>query len=217
MHIYEGLLSATPAGQEVLLVGATAAAVGTAIGLYRLDYEQIPKTAVLSSAFFVASLIQVPLYPTSVHLLLGGLMGLVLGWSTFPAVLIALLLQAAFFSLGGITTLGVNTVIMALPGVVCYYLFRSAVGSSRQSVVAVAGFVAGTTAVLLSGLLMAGTLLLCGRHFEVLGPLSLAAHFPVALVEGLVTASVVVLLRQVRPEVLGSLPLMPAVEEASNG
>ena len=217
MHIYEGVLSATPAGQEVLLVGAAAAAVGTAIGLYRMDYEQIPKTAVLSSAFFVASMIQVPIYPTSVHLLMGGLMGLVLGWSAFPAVLIALVLQAAFFSLGGITTLGLNTVIMALPGVVCYYLFRSAISSNRQSVVAVAGFAAGVTATLLSGLLLACALLLCGRHFDVLGPAALAAHLPVALVEGLVTASVVVLLRQVRPEVLRSLPLAPAVEEVADG
>ncbi len=106
MHIYEGILAATPAGREVLLAGAAAAAVGTAVGLWRLDYDRIPRTAVLSAAFFVASVIQVPLGPTSVHLLLGGLMGLVLGWSAFPAVLIALLLQAVFFSIGGLTRWG---------------------------------------------------------------------------------------------------------------
>ena len=217
MHIFEGLLSATPAGQAVLLGGAAVATLGTAVGLYRLDDEQIPKTAVLSSAFFIASLIQVPLYGTSVHLLLGGLMGLVLGWSAFPAVLTALVLQAAFFQIGGFTTLGVNTVTMALPAVVCYYLFRFAVGGSRPPVVFAAGFLAGMTATLLGALILAAILILAGKQFQLVGEVSLLAHLPIALVEGMVTGSVVVLLRKVRPEMLGSLPLAPAVQEAWDG
>ena len=217
MHIYEGILSATPAGQCVLVAGAAAAAAGTAIGLRRLDYERIPRTAVLSAAFFIASAIQVPLGASSVHLLLGGLMGLVLGWSAFPAVLIALVLQAAFLSEGGITTLGVNTLTMALPAVVCSGLFRPAVCSSRPGMVFAAGLAAGTTAVLLSGVLLSGILMLAGRQFHVLGQVFLAAHLPIALIEGLVTGSVVVLLRKVRPEVLQAPPLIPAVEEAFYG
>ena len=63
MHIGEGILTATPAGQGVLLVGTVVAAAGTMIGLRRLDEEQIPKAAVLGSAFFVASAIQVPMGP----------------------------------------------------------------------------------------------------------------------------------------------------------
>ena len=61
MHIGEGILTATRAGQGVLLAGTVAAAAGTMIGLRRLDEEQIPKAAVLGSAFFVASAIQVPM------------------------------------------------------------------------------------------------------------------------------------------------------------
>ena len=97
MHIGEGILTATRAGQGVLLAGTVAAAAGTMIGLRRLDEEQIPKAAVLGSAFFVASAIQVPMGYSSVHLVLSGLMGLVLGWAIFPTVLVGLILNWCSF------------------------------------------------------------------------------------------------------------------------
>ena len=140
MHIGEGILTATPAGQGVLLAGTIAAAAGTMIGLRRLDEDQIPKAAVLGSAFFVASAIQVPMFGSSVHLVLSGLMGLVLGWAIFPTVLVGLILQVAFFSIGGPTVLGINTLIMALPGVICHYLFRSSVRSNDRWVIFASGF-----------------------------------------------------------------------------
>ena len=110
MHISEGVLSA-----PVLISGAALAAAGTAIGLKRLDYDRIAQVGVLSSAFFVASLIHVNVGPASVHLILNGIVGLLLGWSAVPAILVALTLQAIFFQYGGITVLGINTLIMALP------------------------------------------------------------------------------------------------------
>src|SRR5208283_227154 len=140
MHIGEAILTATRAGQCVLLGGTIAAAAGTMIGLRRLDEEQIPKAAVLGSAFFVASAIQVPMAGSSVHLVLSGLMGLVLGWAVFPTVLVGLTLQFAFFSIAGPTVLGINTLIMALPGLICHYLFRSTVRSNHLPVVFASGF-----------------------------------------------------------------------------
>jgi cobalt/nickel transport system permease protein len=217
MHIYEGFLSATAGGREVLVAGAVAAAAGTAVGLYRLDYERIPKTAVLSAAFFVASLIQFRVGPSSVHLVLGGLMGLVLGWSAVPAVLIALVLQAVFYSEGGLTTLGVNTLIMAGPAVLCYYLFRPGVRSGRQPLVFLAGFAAGATAILLGAILSFGAAMLAGEEFHTAARVLLLAHLPLAPIEGLVTANVVVLLRKVRPEVLEAAPLVPSLGEVAEG
>jgi len=211
MHLYEGILSATSGGREVLAAGWVAAAAGTAVGLYRLDYERSPRTALLSAAFFVASMIQVPVGPSSVHLVLGGLMGLVLGWSTFPAVLSALLLQLVFFSPTGPTTLGVNTVIMALPAVACYYLFRPGVRSGRLPVVFLAASAAGATAILLGAVLSAGALMLSGREFQTAARAVLAVHLPVAVLEGLVTANVIVLVRKVRPEILQAPPLVAPV------
>ena len=58
MHISEGVLSG-----PVLISGGALAAVGTAIGLKKLDYDRIAQAAILSAAFFVASLIHVPIGP----------------------------------------------------------------------------------------------------------------------------------------------------------
>ena len=108
MHISEGVLSG-----PVLISGGALAAAGTAIGLKKLDYDRIAQAAILSAAFFVASLIHVPIGPANAHLILNGLVGLLLGWAAFPAILVALVLQAMLFQFGGITALGVNTMIMA--------------------------------------------------------------------------------------------------------
>jgi len=202
VHIYEGFLAATPSGQAVLVAGATAAAVATAIGLKKIDYERVPQIAVLSSAFFVASLIHVPIGPSSEHLVLCGLLGLVLGWAAFPAVFVALLLQAVFFSYGGLTTLGVNTLIMAVPAVSCHYLFRDAVRSRNEGTVFAVGFAAGGIAILLGALLAAGAIWAAGAEFRMFSKLVVLGHLPLVVVEGLVTGSVVVLLRKVRPELL---------------
>ena len=118
MHISEGILSA-----PVLISGVALTAAGTAIGLKKLDYDRIMSVAILAATFFVASLIHVPLGPGSVHLVLNGLLGVVLGWASFPAILTALLLQAIFFQYGGLVVLGVNTFNMAAPALLCFYLF----------------------------------------------------------------------------------------------
>ena len=59
MHITEGVLS-TPEGIAVLAAGWAATAAGTAIGLWRMDYERVPQVALLSATFFVVSLVEVP-------------------------------------------------------------------------------------------------------------------------------------------------------------
>jgi cobalt/nickel transport system permease protein len=118
MHISEGVLSA-----PVLISGAALTAVGTAIGLKKLDYEKVPQAAMLASVFFLATLVHVPVGPSAMHLVLNGLLGVILGWAAFPAILIGLALQALLFQFGGLTGLGVNTLNMALPAIICYYLF----------------------------------------------------------------------------------------------
>ena len=196
MHISEGVLS--PA---VLAGGAGLAAVGTAIGLKKLDYEAIPRVAILSAAFFVASLIHVPVGPVGLHLVLNGLMGLLLGWVAVPAILIALFLQALLFQFGGLTVLGVNTVTMAAPAVLCFYAFR---GMLRRpgTPAAVGAFACGFLAILLSGLLVAAALITTGQSFLQLSGLVLLAHIPVMIIEGVITLFIFLFLKKVRPEML---------------
>jgi cobalt/nickel transport system permease protein len=174
---------------------------GVAYGLHRLDSERLPRVAVLSSAFFVAGLIHVPLPPVSVHLVLTGLVGMVLGWAAFPAVLVALLLQAVMFGHGGITTLGANTFVMAAPAVMVHYLFaRGLHGGTRRGYVLLRGFAAGFTAVVLSGALVMAALWASGRPG--LAGSFLVAHLVLAIVEGLVTSHALAFLHAVRPEAL---------------
>ena len=92
MHISEGILSA-----PVLVVGAGLTATAVAYSLKKLKHKEVPKVAILSSVFFVASLIHVPVGPSSVHLILNGIIGLLLGWSAFPAMLVALSLLSVLF------------------------------------------------------------------------------------------------------------------------
>ena len=196
MHISEGVLSG-----PVLLSGAALAAVGTGIGLKKLDYDQIAKAGMLSAAFFVASLVHVPIGPSNAHLILNGLVGLLLGWGAFPAILVALTLQAVFFQFGGITTLGVNTVIMALPATVCYLMLGRFIHKSSRAA-AVAAFACGFLSVLLSGLIAGLSLVFTDENFLQVSGIIVAAQVPVMVIEGVVTAICVAFLRKVKPEML---------------
>jgi cobalt/nickel transport system permease protein len=205
MHIPEGALGSSAAGMAVLGLGVVAAGVGTAMGLSRMDYHRVPRVAMLSAAFFVASLISVPIGPTYVHPLFNGLMGLMLGWAAFPALLVALLLQAVFFQYGGLTTLGLNTLNMALPAVACYYLYARAARSENDAVASLAAAAAGATGVALGAALMAGALIGAQSEYKLLGGVIFVSNLVAAAVEALVTASVVLFLRKVRPELLQPL------------
>ena len=198
MHISEGVLS-----PSVLIVGAGLTAATVAIGLRKLENEEIPSMGVLSAAFFIASLVHVPVGPASVHLVLNGLLGLILGWRAFPAILVGLALQGLLFQFGGLTTLGVNTLNMALPAVGCYYLFGWAVRPwAKMPVFIVAAFACGACAVLVSGVMVGFSLYFTGEAFLPAAKLVVAAHFPVMLIEGSLTVACALFLRRVKPELL---------------
>lgn len=96
MHIAEGVLSA-----PVLIAGAAAAAAGIAVGLKRLDESRLMTAGLVGAAFFIASLIHVPIGVSSAHLLLCGLVGVMLGVSAYPVIFTALLLQECSLNLAG--------------------------------------------------------------------------------------------------------------------
>ncbi|MEN8256630.1 MAG: cobalt transporter CbiM [Thermodesulfobacteriota bacterium] len=196
MHLAEGILSG-----PILLGGGVLAVAGTAIGLKKIDQERIMTTALLSAAFFVASLVHVPIGPGSIHLLLNGLMALLLGWGCFPAILVALLLQAIFFQFGGFTVLGINVVIIAGSALAGSLFFRKwlAAPAKRQ----VAGFLAGFLSVAFAALAMALALATSDQNFLAAAQVVFVAHLPVMAVEGVITMIVVSFLARVEPEILG--------------
>lgn len=196
MHISEGVLS--PA---ILGAGAALAACGTAIGLRRLDYDRLMTVAILAAAFFVGSLIHVPVGPASAHLILNGLVGVILGWAAFPAILVALVLQSVLFQYGGLTALGVNAFNMAFPAVLCFYLLRPLLARPGR-MRTVGAFCCGALSVAGAGLLTALSLAFTDEGFVQAARLLFLAHVPVMVVEGIVTVLTVSFLARVRPELL---------------
>jgi cobalt/nickel transport system permease protein len=172
--------------------------------LRQLPAERIPQVAVLSAVFFVASLVHVPIGPSSVHLVLNGLMGIVLGWAAFPALLIALLLQAVFFGFGGLLVLGVNTFNMAMPAVLSFYLCIRGIRGGGPSGAFAWGWCAGAMGVLGSSLLVGLSLALSGQEFIAAAQLVLVSNLPIAVVDGLLTGAAVVLMRKVKPELFAA-------------
>jgi len=198
MHISEGVLTA-----PVLAAGAALTVAGLAVGIKKMDYQKLPEVGVLSSVFFVASLIHVPIGPSAAHLVLSGICGLLLGWMAFPAIFVGLALQAVLFQFGGLTTLGVNTFNMAFPAVLVGYVCRPCIKSPHRVVRGVADFIAGAGAILLSGILVAACLVVAlGHSIDTAARLIVVAHLPVMVIEGLITIFVVEFIKKVRPEML---------------
>lgn len=197
-HIPDGLLSA-----PLLIADGAVAAAGVAWALGRIDDRAIPRVAILSAVFFAGSLIAVPLGPSSVHLLLSGLMGIMLGAGVVPAVFVALLLQTMLFGIGGLTTLGVNTVNIALPGLLVGLVFgpaiRRASSVTRASLLAGAG---GALAALGTGTLVALSLRLSSPDYAPVARILLATYLPLALAEGVIGAVIVGFLMRVQPDAL---------------
>jgi cobalt/nickel transport system permease protein len=137
--------------------GFAVAAVLALLASWRVRDEEIPRIAVLTAAFFVASLIHVRVGPTSVHLLLNGLVGVVLGRRAPLAILVGLGLQAVLLGHGGFTTVGVNTCVMAVPALLAGWLFA---GLQRVNWLrhrgARAGIVAAGVGALLLGVIFGG-------------------------------------------------------------
>jgi len=198
MHVAEGVLS-----PPVLAVSWLGAAAAIGVGARRMAAEEVPRVALLAAAFFVASLIRVPLGPASAHLVLNGLMGVLLGWSVFPALAAALLLQAVFFGFGGLSPLGANVVIMGVSALAARGVFT--LGRSPRegaAATAVRGALAGAVGVGVGVVLLGAALAASGREFLPAAGVVAAVHLPLAAVEAAVAAAGLSFLFRVRPDLL---------------
>lgn len=119
VHISDGVLEPI-----WLLIGAGVGLAFVVLGSRGIRDEEIPHIGLLGAAFFVASLIHVRLGPTSVHLLLNGLVGLLLGARCALSIGVGLLLQSILLGHGGFYVLGVNACVMILPALLARPVFR---------------------------------------------------------------------------------------------
>ena len=198
MHISDGVLSPIVVG-----IGWAIALPALAISVRRLRTDQVGTYGVVSAAFFAGSTIHVPVGPFSMHLVLSGIAGLLLGWGALTIVTVGLLLQALLIGFGGLTVLGVNISIMALPGAIMGMIGRHWIKQvSPKKRPWIGSLISGGT-ILISAILLYVTLSTTNTALMPLAKLVFLGHIPTAIVEGVISFWLVHFLQKVKPSLLG--------------
>ncbi|WP_069790705.1 cobalt transporter CbiM [Cyanobacterium sp. IPPAS B-1200] len=212
MHIPDGLLPPAVSISGYAITGGLTWFSLKQINKIDNYQEQIPKASLLTAAFFVSSLIHIPIPPFNIHLILNGLMGIVLGYFSFIGILIGLFFQAVFFQHGGLSTLGINAVIMGFPALISYYLWNLKEINIFQSV---RGknfliFLCGGLGIFLSALLFIGVIL------STISPdldidleraaifTSLITYGIQSIVEAILTVMIITFFEKVKPEIINN-------------
>ncbi len=212
MHIADGFLPA-----PIWIGGYACTGLATWFSLHQIHQQPdptqgIPKASLLTAAFFVASSIYIPIPPASVHLVLNGLLGVILGYYAFPAILIGLFFQAVVFGHGGLSTLGINAAMMGLPALLAYQIFRlnTPLGHwfSERQAMGISAFLGGSLGLGLAVLIFYGVVLttipsgLESDSEQVALWTLIIAHVPIIILEGVFTSLVVLFLHRIKPELL---------------
>ncbi len=208
MHISDGVLSPQVWVSGYVITGGLTAYILAK----KTEISDIPKVSVVTSAIFVASLIHVPVGPTSVHLVLSGLAGITLGWSAFPAIFVALILQAFLFQHGGITTIGINTVNIGLPALAAYGVFLLGARSNIKGKYTIFGGLAGGTAIVLGIALLSLCLLSTGEYLKYVVPYAIVANLPVVAIEAILVGAFAGFMARVRPQLLKGYKPIEVIE-----
>ena len=219
MHMADALLS--PAVAATMYAASAAAAAVSAKELKRLDEPQkLPTMAVTSALVFAGQMINytIPGTGSSGHMCGGMLLSALLGpQAGFLSMIVILAIQCLFFADGGLMALGANIWNMAFYGcfVGYYLLWRPIVRgrwfeglgekrAMRARIIAasVLGCVLtlqlGAFSVVLETTLSGITELPFGAFVALMQPI----HLAIGLVEGAVTAAVLVFVFESRPELL---------------
>lgn len=190
MHISDGIIATE------ICIAADAVSIGAIYAIGRkTDAEEIPRMGFVGAALFAASLIHFPVAGTSIHLGLFGLAGILLGLRAFPVVFVALLFQSLIFQHGGLISLGLNAVNMGAGAAVGWIVWKMSRLHKK-----VRAFAAGFTGILLPAFLMAFEFHLSGYGR---GVVYIAYIYSIAaLVEGLLTLSIISYFVKVKPMIL---------------
>jgi len=204
LHVVDGVCPTS-----VIAGGFVVAAGLTAYSLPALERASPPRVAMLTAAFFSASLLAFPVGPSSVHFSLLGVVGIVLGRAAFPAVLVGLLLQRLLFGHGGVTTLGINATTMGCGALLAGAIWR--LGREPSALRAGLATALGLgTAIVLYALALASS----GAGLRKVAYAAFALQLPVLVLEVGLSVAVVRFLARVQPDLLG-LPLAPTSEAAA--
>lgn len=193
MHLADGIVPVSHA-----LVGFVGGGLLTAVSLHRIrrladPQALVPRAALVGAVFFAVTLISIPAPPVSMHLVLCALTGILLGWFAVPVIVVGLFFQAILFGHGGLTTLGLNALILGVPALIACGVWRLAGRQNRSNLLL--GFTLGAGGVLIAVALFV-TVVLAGLpiHLDAQTErqaltLLVIAYLPLAVIEGIVTAA----------------------------
>ena len=210
MHIPDGILPPSVAITGYAITGGITWYCLKEIDKQKNPQARIPRASLFTAAFFVSSLIHIPIPPTSIHLILNGLMGGMLGYYVFPAILIGLFFQAVMFGHGGLSTLGINAIIMGVPALFAGYLFRSRYlfKTNKKILQNILAFAIGCISLLMSAAIFTAVVLtnispdLNSELERNAIFISLFAYSIQAIIEGSITVAIVSFLDRVKPQLL---------------
>ncbi len=210
MHMADALLSPATGG---VMWGATALTTVYCAKKVReeLDESKIPLMGVAGAFIFAAQMLNftIPGTGSSGHLGGGLILAVLLGpHAAFLVMASVLGVQALFFADGGLLALGANVFNLAFfPAFIAYPLvYRFIVGKSPNSrritvgsiAAAIVGLQLGALAVVLETTLSGVSEL----PFSTFVAMMLPVHLAIGVVEGLVTAGVIVFVHRAQPEIL---------------
>ncbi len=199
MHISDGVLS--PA---MVLVTSSGSAGLLAYSIHGTKEKEIPKIALMAAVFCVGSLIHFRVGPSSVHLLLSGIIGVILGRRSAIALCVALLFQFFVMQFGGITSLGANILSTSVPAITVGYITRYFIKKGVSPLVL--GGLAGAVSVAMTVAIVSIMLIESNLKFGI-GPFSAVrmialGHVPVMIIEAFVTAFTLKYIIKTKPEII---------------
>jgi cobalt/nickel transport system permease protein len=196
-----------PLDPWLIMGGWAVTVIILAYTLSKMKTEDIPRLSVITAAVFVASLIHISLGPTSVHFILNGFAGVMLGILAFPCIFVALVLQCFLFGFGGVTMIGINTVNMGVPALIAYLIFKTGtkldIRPETKNKASLFGAIAGGVAVVLALVLLTAELVTIGDVFYETTVLVVTAHIPIIAIEAIFTGVLVGFIATVEPELFG--------------
>ncbi len=212
MHMADALLAPTVAATMYVASGVTA---GISVKNLRMDEQtsKLPVMGVMAAFVFAGQMINytIPGTGSSGHLCGGMMLSSLLGpYAGFLSMIVILAIQCLFFADGGLMALGANCWNMAFYGCfVGYFLIYRPIMKKKGGNIQLRLIIASVLGCVLT--LQLGAFSVCvetfasgiselpfGAFLALMQPI----HLAIGLVEGLITAAVLVFVYQTRPELL---------------
>lgn len=210
MHMANELLS-VPVAAGTLVGAAAGLGIICQKAKREITSDKFALMGIMGAFVFAAQMVnfQLPLMPgTSGHMVGAVLLAIILGpYAAAIAISSVVIIQCLIFQDGGLLALGCNIINMALvPSFVGYWIYRVFVSPRASQWHLYLGSIVACIVALVAGAVLvpieAGLSGVLRVPFYTFLITMIAVHILIGIVEGLLTAAVLVYLRQVRPDII---------------